>query len=149
MEICWLAREPPWRSPAWPGPANPALTFGLSRNEAEIVATVQRQLDNQPIPDDGADRRIRGGDERRGGGHFSYFGERAHFELEVDAERLLDVQLHGVLKGLEPLQLGLDLVVARGHCRKRVDPGLVALLGADRVGCHVLRRHGGAGNRGP
>ena len=89
-----------------------------------------------------------GGDERGGGGHFSRFRQRADFEREVDAQRLLDVQLHGVLHGPEPLQLGLDLIHARGHRRKRVVPGLVADLRADRVGGHILRRHRGAGNRG-
>ena len=128
------------------GPREPGADVRAQSNETEIVATVQRQLDNPPILDDGADCRIRGGDERRGGGDFSRFGERAEFEREVDAKRLLDVQFHGVLHGLEPFQLDLDLVRARRHRGKRVDASLVALLGADRVGCHILRGHGGARN---
>ena len=94
MEICWLAREPPCRSPAWPGAGEAGADVRAQRDQAQVVAAVERQLDDAPVLDDRADRRVLGGDERDGGGDFSRFRDGADVEREVDAERLLDVQLH-------------------------------------------------------
>ena len=48
-----------------PGAGEPGADVRAQRDEAEIVAAVQRQLDDAPVLDDGADRRILGRDERR------------------------------------------------------------------------------------
>ena len=45
------------------------------RDQLEIVSAVERQLDDAPVLDDGADGRIRGFDQRRDPGHRRRFGD--------------------------------------------------------------------------
>src|SRR4029453_16717612 len=73
----------------------------------------------------------------------------ADLELEVNAHRGVDLQLHAFTQDLlETLELGLDSVGAVLEARENVVPGLVGCDGPADVGLGLTRGDGRAGNGG-
>ena len=118
------------------------------RGELQVVASVERQLDDRAVLDDRADRGVLGLQERRAALDLDHLGELADFQRERDAAGA--AHLHGdvlALQGAEPAEGGLERVDARLERRHHVEPRLVGLELADGVGALVGQRDRHAGHR--
>ena len=124
-----------------PGARELGAHVRAERDERQEVAAVQRQLDDAPVLDDRADRRVFGRDQRRHARHFGRLRQRADFHREVDADRRLDLQRDLPRHRAEALKLGFDDVGPRRQRGKAIGTGLVALHFARRVRARALRRH--------
>ena len=114
---------------------------GDERGELQVVPSIQRQLDDRPVLDDRADRRVRGLQQRRAARDLDHLGELADFQRERDPARA--AHLHGdvpSLQGAEPAERGLQGVDARLDRRHHVQPRLVGLELAHGVGALVGQR---------
>jgi hypothetical protein len=118
------------------------------RGELQVVATVERQLDDRPVLDDGADRRVRGLQQRRAARDLDHLGELADFERHRDPAGA--AHLYGdvaALEGAESAQRGFERVGAGRDGRHHVEPRVVGLELADGVGALVGQRDRHAGHR--
>ena len=84
------------------------------RHQADEVSTVERQLQDLFILNDGPDRRIRGVDHRSAAGDLDRHLHRAKLQREIQPGRLLYLQLDSVADlALKALQVHFDVVDAR------------------------------------
>ena len=136
--------------------AHPLLTLGRrgpvgrgagnQRRELQVIAAVERQLDDAAVLDDGADRGVLRLDDRRVGNNRHDVGQLADCEREREAVRAAHLHVDVRLLGRrEALELDLQRVVAGRHRRKHVNACLVALGQTDGVGGLVRQRHPDAG----
>jgi hypothetical protein len=120
---------------------------GAQRDQTEEVASVERQVGDAPLLDDGADGGVLGRQQRNRAGHLDGFAHLADFQREVDARRLLHLQLDArARRHFEALTLGLDFVHARNQRRDGVDARLVAGGHTNAVGGRVANGDVGAGD---
>ena len=127
------------------------MAFERERDELEIVAAVQRQLDDPLVVDDGADGGVLGLELNGVGLDGDGFGDLADGEREIETDDLLHAELHVLgLVAFEPGLLDLDAVRPGRQRRQRVIAGFGGHGVPGSVGAHVgggnggLRR-GGAG----
>ncbi len=142
--------------------ARPALTLigdggiresiahvGTERDKLEEVAAIQRHVDDTLILDDGPHRRVLRRDQRGRAGDLDGLVQLSDLQNEVEARRLLDLQLHVILRDrAETRQLHLDVVLARLQAGQVVYAGFVADHGARGVCGRVGHGNGHAGNDG-
>ena len=110
------------------------------RDKRKVVSAVERQLDDAPVLDDGADRRILGRDERRFPGDRGGLRQRAHLHGQIQTQRLLHVQIDGLSCRLEARKLSLHRIASWRQRWETIDAGGVGLRVACRIRPGVLRR---------
>ena len=97
------------------------------RHQLQEVAPVERHVYDALVIDHGADRRILRGYQSRGAGYFNDFAHRPDFHGEVEARRLLYLELDIVsCDGAEAGHLHFEIVFPRLERREIIDAGLVA-----------------------
>ena len=115
--------------------------------QLDDVAAIERQLDDLPVFDHAADRRVLGVERDRVGGDFDGFGNVADLHREVGSN------LRGGFHAdpahrlcLEAVQLTADGVVAHRHVREAVIAGFVRSHGGRNTRVHVRHGHRRAGD---
>ena len=122
----WLRAGPALPRPGLPGVGEAEAHVRTRRHQLQEVAPVERQVDDALVLDHGADRRILRGYQSRPAGDFNNFAHGADFHGEVEARRLLYLQLDVVAcDRAETGHLDFKIVFPRQESRKIVDAGLV------------------------
>ena len=116
------------------------------RRELQVVAAVQRQLDDAAVLDDRADRGVLRLDHGRVGNDRHDVGQLADGHREREAVRAADLHVDVRLLGRrEALELDFQRIGAGRHRRKDVNAGLVGLRQTDGIGGRIRQRHPDAG----
>ena len=111
---------------------------GREGRELQVVASVERQLDDRAVLDDRPDGRALGLQHRRAPGHFHDVGELADVQGDRDAVGAPDQHLDiGALDRAEPLPLGFQRVDAGLEGGDEIDARLIGGHLADAVGRDV------------
>ena len=129
------------------GAVEPIAHVGTQRDELEKVASVKRHVDDALVLDDRSDRRVLRRDQRGCSRDLDGLAHLSDLQCKVEASRLLDLQLHIVLRDrAKTRQLYFDVVLAGLQARNVVDTGFVADRRAREIRGRVADHNGNAGN---
>ena len=107
---------------------------GNQRRQLQVVAAVERQLDDRAVFDDGADRGVLGLNQRRMRDDFQRFRQVAHIHREGEPVRAAHLDDDAFpFNRPEPRQLGLQIVGAGRDGGDHIEADLVRLHDANDV----------------
>ncbi len=120
------------------------------RHQLKVIAPVQRQFDDAPVLDDGADRCIVGDQRPCFTLHFNRLVDLSYLQFDIDSGRLLHLQFNLIPDdGLEAWLLRAQQIGARWERRKRIGPRIIRDYIANSVRIFVGRRYGDPSYRRP
>ena len=140
-EMDCAARSPPCRPPAWPEFAGERVGVCRQRDQAQVVAAVQRQFRNPLVLDHGAEGDVLRLQHLSRGRNLNRLGDLPDLQREIEADGLLNLHWH--VAAARFLERGLfhpDVVNAGRDSGKRV----VAGTGRNPFP-YRIRRHVGEG----
>ncbi len=119
------------------------------RGQLQVVAAVQRQLDDAAVLDDRADRRVFRLDHRRVGDDRDDVGQLANLERERNSVGASDLDLDvRAFHGGKSVELGPQCIGAGRYGGEHVHPGFIGLRQARGLGVHVGQRDSDARHDG-